>query len=103
MWEGDQPQSPEVRAARACMKNLRKTMPDRPQYYIGACTNTGVWMIEQRDPDTGQKLAEFDFVNRMYGGWETGGGLVSVESLGGEVEQSFVLTQKTLNAALIAR
>jgi hypothetical protein len=99
--EKEQPQSASVRAAKACMKSLRQYVPTEPEYYIGACTNTGVWVVEHRDKDTGQKIAEYDFVNKLYGGMETGGGLVSVESLGGEVEQGFSLKQKNLNAALL--
>jgi len=99
--EKEQPQSASVRAAKACMKSLRQFVPAEPEYFIGACTNTGVWVVEHRNKDTGEKIAEYDFVNKLYGGMETGGGLVSIESLGGEVEQSFSLTQKNLNAALL--
>ncbi|HPQ50078.1 MAG: hypothetical protein KDJ26_07005 [Alphaproteobacteria bacterium] len=99
--EGEQPQSPSVRAAKACMKQLKQKITESPEYYIGACTNTGVWMVERRDLQSGQKLAEYDFVNKMYAGQETGGGFVSVDSLGGTVEQSFQITQKQLNAALL--
>lgn len=78
--EKEQPQSASVRAAKACMKSLRQFVPAEPEYYIGACTNTGVWVVEYRNKDTGEKIAEYDFVNKLYGGMETGGGLVSVES-----------------------
>ncbi|MCB1558353.1 MAG: hypothetical protein KDJ50_05460 [Alphaproteobacteria bacterium] len=83
------------------MKSLKQNIPSEPSYYIGACTNTGVWVVEHRNPETGLKIAEYDFVNKLYSGAETGGGFVSVESLGGEIEQSFFITQKTLNAALL--
>jgi len=103
MFEGEQPQSPAVRAARACMKQVKGPMREAPDYYIGACTNTGVWMVEKRDPTTGATLAQYDFVNHLYSGAETGGGYVSVEALGGSVEQNFQITQKSLNAALIEK
>ncbi len=85
------------------MKNLRQNINEQYDYYIGACTNTGVWIVDQKDSQSGQILAQYDFVNKMYAGSETGGGFVSVESLGGEVEQNFQITRKNLNAALLAK
>jgi len=103
MFEGEQPQSPAVRAARACMKQVKGPMEKAPEYYIGACTNTGVWIVEKRDPETGETLAQYDFVNQLYSGMETGGGYVPVDSIGGIVEQEFEITRKTLNSALISK
>lgn len=103
MFEGEQPQSPAVRAARACMKQVKGPMEQAPDYYIGACTNTGVWIVEKRAPETGATLAQYDFVNHLYSGAETGGGYVSIDSLGGILEQEFKITQKNLNAALLEK
>lgn len=83
------------------MKNLRHTVPEKPDYYIGACTNTGVWMMDHLDPKTGDTLATYDFVNRLYAGIETGGGMVSVDSLGSPLEENFALMQKNINTTLL--
>lgn len=99
--EDEQLQSPEVRTAKACMKNLRQNVPTRPDYHIGACTNTGVWVVDYSDPKTGAKIATYDFVNHLYAGDETGGGLVSVDSLGEPLTHNFALMHKDLNAILL--
>lgn len=83
------------------MKSLHGPIKTKPDYIINACTNTGVWVVQKKDPQNGIVLAEYDFVNRLYSGMETGGSSLPVESIGGIVEQSFTLTQKELNLALL--
>lgn len=99
--ESEQKQPASARTARSCMKNLRRQMDILPDYFITACTSTGVWVVEQRDPATGDKIAEFDFLNKLYGGIETGGGLLPLESLGWEVESNFTATRKKINSTLL--
>lgn len=84
------------------MKQLKQEMAEQPGYYIDACTNTGVWIVHHQDTQNGT-LTEYDFVNRLYAGQETGGDWIRVDAIGGYVEENFVTTQKTLNAALIRK
>lgn len=89
-----------VSEARACQKTLQDNPSALQGYVIQACTNTGVWLVEQIDP-AGLPVARYDFVNGEYAGPETGGSLVSVESLGDEVIRSYQALHRTLNKDLI--
>ena len=69
--EGEQPKARPSGQQSLYEAAQTKKITESPEYYIGACTNTGVWMVERRDLQSGQKLAEYDFVNKMYAGQET--------------------------------
>lgn len=83
------------------MRRLNTAFDDFPDYTIKSCTNTGVWLIEQTDRETGLITATYDFVNREYSGPETGGAALPIETLGGSQERSFFSLQKQLNKALL--
>mgnify|MGYP000258107693 CR=1 FL=1 len=83
------------------MHHLQTTPKDFPDYKIRACTNTGVWLVDQMDPATGTTVAHYDFVNKDYTGPDTGGATLPIETLGGSQERDFLALQKTLNKALL--
>lgn len=103
MFKSEQEHTPAAKTALECMKFLHKPIEYKPDYKVEACTSNGVWLVDHHNRDNGQILAQYDFVNKMYAGQETGYGFVSVESLGSEVEQKFTLMQKNINAALLSK
>ena len=94
-------QRPGVMEAKSCMRHLNGYAKDYPDYTIRSCTNTGVWIVEQKDSKTGVMVAQYDFVNREYMGADTGGALIHIEALGGQQERDFIVLQKALNKALL--
>ncbi len=90
---------PGVREAKACQE-AKDTHPGmNGGLVIKACTNNGIWLADQYD-DNGMLLKRFDFVNKEYAGPETGGGFVSVESLGEDSAQKFSDLRGEINAIL---
>jgi hypothetical protein len=89
-----------VTEARACQKALGTNPALMPGYIIRACTNNGVWVVDQVDPIAGGVAAKYDFVNGDYAGPETGYSSVPVESLGEDVIQSYKSLRVTLNKSL---
>lgn len=88
-----------VEEARACMRALQQNPNIIPGYTIRACTNTGVWVVDQVDP-LGQSMASYDFVNGDYSGPETGYGPVPIDSLGETQIQAYQALHKSLNKDL---
>lgn len=89
-----------VTEARACQKALGKNPALLPGYVIRACTNDGVWVVDQVDPVAGGVAAQYDFVNGDYAGPETGYSPVPVESLGDDLIRSYQALRVTLNKGL---
>lgn len=94
-------QHPGVAEARACQKNLNSKPDVLPGYVIRACTNDGVWLVDQVDPLTGGMAAQYDFVNGDYAGPETGYSPVPVDSLGDNLIRSYKVLRTTLNRDLV--
>ncbi len=94
-------QRPGVLEAKACMHHINITLKDYPEYLIRSCTNTGIWIVEKTDVQTGSMIARYDFVNREYSGADTGGSPIDIDSLGGTQESDFLDLQKSLNRALL--
>jgi hypothetical protein len=99
-FEGEPEARPGVREARACMKTLLSGGVITEGFIVRACTNTGVWMVDQVDPHGGL-ISRYDFVNRDYADPATGGGLVSVDSLDTAAAATFAQMQKDLNRRLL--
>lgn len=93
-------QRPGVAAARACMRALNTDPEAIPGFVVHACTNDGVWMVDQVDPVAGT-VAQYDFVNGEYAGPETGYGFVPIDSLGEVTIQAYQSLHKTLNQSLL--
>ena len=91
-------QRPGVAEAKACLQALNNPAAVAG-FVIHACTNDGVWMVDQLDP-AGTTVAQYDFVNGDYAGPETGFGFVPVDSLGEETIQAYQTLHKTLIQSL---
>lgn len=89
-----------VTEARACQKALGNNPALLPGYVIRACTNDGVWVVDQVDPVIGNVAAQYDFVNGDYAGPETGYSPVPVESLGDDLIHSYRALRVSLNKGL---
>lgn len=97
---GSVQQRPGVAEAKACVKALQSNATLIPGFIIKACTNTGVWQVDQVDPQ-GLTIASYDFVNRDYAGAETGFSPVPVDSLGEDQINAYKSVQKTINQQLV--
>jgi hypothetical protein len=91
-----------VHEARACMKALTKAPRILEGYEILACTNDGVWRVDQMDEKTGQ-WRKYDFLNREYAGPETGGTFIEWADFDSEMRQNFASLKKELNNRLLRK
>ena len=83
------------------MRHMNGILKDYPDYIIRSCTNTGVWIVEKTDPQTGAVISRYDFLNKDYAGPETGSLPIQIEALGGGQESEFFSLHKSLNKALL--
>ncbi len=83
------------------MAHLKKSPAQFEGYIIQSCTNTGVWLVEQRDSQSGQLLALYDFVNREYSMAQTGNSPISIDTMSESEKTQFLALQKNLNKALL--
>lgn len=83
------------------MAHIYKSPSGFDEYVIQSCTNTGVWLVEQRDVPSGRKIALYDFVNREYTTALTGDAAVFIDSMSESQKIQFLALQKKLNKALL--
>lgn len=89
-----------VKMAKACQRAKENNPSAIPGFTIKACTNNGIWMIEELAAD-GQVLKVFDFVNQEYSGPESSGNFIPVADMGIEAPVKFQAIRKTLNEKLL--
>ena len=95
-----QEDSPSVKTAKACQR-AKESKPDiiKP-FRITACTNTGVWMVDEYD-ETGSLVKRFDFLNQEYAGPESQGIFMPVMMMGPEAPVKFQTIRQALNSKLL--
>lgn len=91
---------PVVKTAKACQRAKEKHPDVIKGFKINACTNTGVWMVDQYD-EQGTLLKRFDFVNREYSGPESQGIFMPVDMMGADAPQRLNTIRQTLNDKLL--
>ncbi|PZP56323.1 MAG: hypothetical protein DI586_04160 [Micavibrio aeruginosavorus] len=95
-----QEDGPAVKTAKACQR-AKESNPDIIKgFKITACTNTGVWMVDEYD-DGGQLVKRFDFLNQEYAGPESQGIFMPVGLLGGDAPQKLQTIRQALNDKLL--
>lgn len=91
---------PVVKTAKACQR-AKESHPDIIKgFKITACTNTGVWMVDEYD-EAGQLVKRFDFLNQEYAGPESQGIFMPVTLIGGGAPQRLQEIRQTLNNKLL--
>lgn len=83
------------------MAHINKSPAKFENFIIQSCTNTGVWLVEERDAQSGQPLAVYDFVNREYSAPLIGPDPVPMDNMADNQRQEFLALQKKLNKALL--
>lgn len=83
------------------MAHINKSPAKLDNYIIQSCTNTGVWLVEQRDMQSGQQLALYDFVNKEYSMAQTGNEPISMDIMSEPEKTQFLALQRNLNKALL--
>ncbi len=97
---GVQEDGPAVKTAKACQRAKESNPGILEGFKITACTNTGIWMIDEYDAQ-GSLVKRFDFVNHEYAGPESQGIFMPVEALGPEAPGRMLSIQQTLNSKLL--
>ncbi len=87
--------------AKSCMAHLHKSPAGWQDYIIQSCTNTGVWMVTQRDPKTAQIMTLYDFVNREYSSGQPEATPLSFDIMTDAEKNQFLTLQRNLNKALL--
>ena len=95
-----QEDGPVVKTAKACQR-AKESHPDVIKgFKITACTNTGVWMVDEYT-ETGELVKRFDFVNSEYAGPESQGIFMPVDLMGGDAPAKLKMIRQTLNDKLL--
>ena len=95
-----QEDGPAVKTAKACQR-AKESHPDIiKNFRITACTNTGVWMVDEYD-DQGQLVKRFDFLNREYAGPENQGIFMPVDLMGEGAPERLKTIRQALNDKLL--
>lgn len=92
---------PGVMEAKSCMAHINKSPAKFDGYIIQSCTNNGVWLVEQRDPQTGRPLTLYDFVNREYTVGSAEAEPLPFDLMTEPEKAQFLSLQKNLNKALL--
>lgn len=95
-----QEDSPTIKTAKACQR-AKESHPDliKP-FRITACTNNGVWMVDEYD-EAGGLVKRFDFLNQEYAGPESQGIFMPVAMMGLEAPVKFQTIRQALNSKLL--
>lgn len=83
------------------MAHIHKSPPQYDGYIIQNCTNNGVWIVEQQDPQTSQMIALYDFVNREYALGSTETEPLTIDLMTDTEKTQFLTLQRNLNKALL--
>ena len=83
------------------MARMNQSIKNHDDYVIRSCTNTGVWLVDKQDLQTGQLMVTYDFVNREYSAPQMGPDPVSMDNMADRERQEFLSLQKKLNKALL--
>ncbi len=95
-----QEDGPAVKTAKACQRAKESNPGIIKGFKINACTNTGVWMVDEYD-EAGQLVKRFDFVNQEYAGPESQGIFMPVNMLGGDAPARLKTIRQALNEKLL--
>ena len=95
-----QEDGPVVKTAKACQRAKESNPGVLPPFKITACTNTGVWMVDEYD-ESGTLVKRFDFVNGEYAGPESQGIFMPVDMMGPEAPAKFQTIRQSLNGKLL--
>ena len=90
-----------VKTAKACQRAKESNPNVIPGFKIAACTNTGVWMVDEIDA-TGSVVKRFDFVNQEYAGPESQGIFMPVNLMGDEAPKKFHTIRQALHSRLLS-
>lgn len=90
-----------VKTAKACQRAKESNPHIIPGFRIAACTNTGVWMVDEIDT-AGEVVKRFDFVNQEYAGPESQGIFMPVNLMGEEAPKKFQTIRQALNSKLLS-
>ena len=90
-----------VKTAKACQRAKENNPAVIPGFKITACTNTGVWMVDEVDP-SGSVVKRFDFLNQEYAGPESQGIFMPVNLMGEEAPKQFQTIRQALNSRLLS-
>lgn len=90
-----------VKTAKACQRAKESHPHVIPGFKISACTNTGVWMVDEVDP-AGNVVKRFDFLNQEYAGPESQGIFMPVNLMGEEAPRKFQTIREALNSRLLS-
>ena len=91
---------PIVKTAKACQRAKENNPGIIHGFRITACTNTGVWMVDEYD-ETGQLVKRFDFLNQEYAGPESQGIFMPVAEMGGDAPAKLKSIRQALNDKLL--
>jgi hypothetical protein len=83
------------------MAHIHKSPPTFDGYIIQSCTNTGVWMVQQQDIQSGQPIAIYDFVNREYSMAQPEAEPLTIDLMTEPEKAQFLTLQRNLNKALL--
>ena len=89
-----------VKTAKACQRAKESNPNIIPGFRIAACTNTGVWMVDEIDT-AGAVVKRFDFLNQEYAGPESQGIFMPVNLMGEEAPKKFHTIRQALNSKLL--
>ena len=96
-----QEDSKPVKMAKACQRAKESNPGAIPGFHINACTNNGVWMVDQYD-EAGNVIKKFDFVNGEYAGPESMGEFIPATAMGGDAPLRLQTIRQALNEKLVA-
>jgi len=89
-----------VKTAKACQRAKESNPTAIAGFHINACTNNGVWMVDQYD-EAGRVIKRFDFLNGEYAGPESMGEFIPAATLGPEAPARLQSIRQALNSKLL--
>lgn len=91
---------PVVKTAKACQRAKENNPGIIKGFKITACTNTGVWMVDEYD-ETGELVKRFDFLNQEYAGPESQGIFMPAANMGADAPAKLKSIRQALNEKLL--
>ncbi|MBL8641774.1 MAG: hypothetical protein JNL76_06630 [Alphaproteobacteria bacterium] len=83
------------------MAHIGQSAPQFESFIIQSCTNTGVWMVDEHDRTSDEKIAVYDFVNREYWAPQVTADPIPIDMMGDAEKIEFLALQRNLNKALL--